>query len=122
VAVALQEVNDRFDRVPVSERAPILSFFSVRRDNIVPESMRMIVRSQPRVNLEAEAVLSAAPRYFGRFKSVSLPQALALRSFGGWQVVFVEMDVHGECLNITGPCPDEALAAYGNRIIFRVEL
>src|ERR671924_22791 len=50
VAVTLQEANDRFDCMAVSKRAPILSFFGMGRDNIVPESMRMIVRSEPRVD------------------------------------------------------------------------
>src|SRR5215831_2779175 len=50
VAPALEEIDDRFHGVPVSEGAPILPLLGVRRNYVVPQPMGMIVGAQARIN------------------------------------------------------------------------
>src|SRR5207237_9820045 len=50
MAVPFQKIDDRFHRVPVPERTPILPFFRVRRNHIIPEPMSMVVRTEPSID------------------------------------------------------------------------
>src|SRR5690348_1181035 len=50
MAVALQKINDRLHRMAMAERTPVLTLFGVRRDDIVPKPVRMIVRAEASVN------------------------------------------------------------------------
>ncbi len=50
MAVPSQKINDRFDRVAMTERAPVLALLGMRRNHVVPQSVRVVVGAKSRID------------------------------------------------------------------------
>ena len=50
VSVAFEKINDRLNSVTVPKSPPVLALLGVRRDNVIPQTVRVVVGAEPRVD------------------------------------------------------------------------